>query len=153
MIAAFLLDASRMQYGIDRLALDLLKFQKVPDGRSDRQGQDQIIDGPGRAAEDRLLRRRRTRTSRCGWPTCWSEQLDEIPALRKLTDELETPLIDVLAEMEFNGIAVDPAILKEQSGVLGERIEELREQDPARRPASSSTSIRPSSWPTCCSTS
>ena len=29
MVAAFLLDASRMQYGIDRLALDLLNFRKV----------------------------------------------------------------------------------------------------------------------------
>jgi DNA polymerase I len=30
MIAAFLLDPSRMQYGIDRLALDMLNFRKVP---------------------------------------------------------------------------------------------------------------------------
>ena len=45
-----------------------------------------------------------------------------------LNSDLESPLIDVLAEMEFNGIAVDPAVLKEQSGVLGERINELRRQ-------------------------
>jgi DNA polymerase-1 len=45
--------------------------------------------------------------------------------LRELADDLETPLIDVLAEMEFNGIAVDPAVLKEQSAVLGERISTL----------------------------
>ena len=50
------------------------------------------------------------------------------PALRKLNDEVETPLIDVLVEMESNGIAIDPNVLKEQSDVLGERIEELREQ-------------------------
>ena len=30
--------------------------------------------------------------------------------------------------MEHNGIAIDPAMLKEQSEVLGERVEELREQ-------------------------
>src|SRR6185437_5787508 len=30
MIAAFLIDASRMRYGIDQLALDLLNFQKIP---------------------------------------------------------------------------------------------------------------------------
>jgi len=30
MVAAFVLDAGRMQYGIDRLALDLLNFKKVP---------------------------------------------------------------------------------------------------------------------------
>jgi len=38
------------------------------------------------------------------------------------------PLIDVLVEMERNGIAVDPAVLKEQSAVLSERIDKLREQ-------------------------
>ena len=41
---------------------------------------------------------------------------------------METPLIDVLVEMESNGIAIDPAMLKEQSQVLGERIEELRKK-------------------------
>jgi DNA polymerase-1 len=56
------------------------------------------------------------------------KQLDDVPALRKLNDELETPLIDVLAEMEFNGVAVDPKILKEQSDVLAERVEALRKQ-------------------------
>ena len=55
-------------------------------------------------------------------------QLNEIPALRKLNDELETPLIDVLVEMETNGVAIDPSILKEQSAVLGERVEKLRTQ-------------------------
>jgi DNA polymerase-1 len=54
------------------------------------------------------------------------EKLKETPVLRKLLDELETPLIDVLVEMERNGIAVDPSVLKEQSAVLGERIIELR---------------------------
>src|SRR5258705_7823084 len=50
---------------------------------------------------------------------------DAVPALRKLNDEVETPLIDVLAEMEFNGVAIDPQILKEQSEVLGARAEAL----------------------------
>src|SRR5205823_8558240 len=58
----------------------------------------------------------------------FDNQLVEIPALRKLSDELETPLIDVLVEMEFNGVAIDPDILKQQSAVLGERVEKLRAQ-------------------------
>ena len=53
-------------------------------------------------------------------------ELTKVPKLRELADDLETPLIEVLEEMEFNGIAVDPAVLKEQSAVLGERIVELR---------------------------
>ena len=39
---------------------------------------------------------------------------------------METPLIDVLAEMEFNGVAVDSSVLREQSAVMGARIDELR---------------------------
>src|SRR5690606_26060012 len=58
----------------------------------------------------------------------FTDQLKEFPRLRKLLDDLETPLIEVLVEMETNGIAVDPAVLKEQSEVLGERIELLRRQ-------------------------
>src|SRR3954451_12329520 len=57
-----------------------------------------------------------------------SQKLEEIPALRKLNDEVETPLIDVLAEMETNGIAIDPKVLKEQSDAMGQKIDALRLQ-------------------------
>jgi DNA polymerase I len=53
------------------------------------------------------------------------EKLAGFPAIQTLSDELETPLIEVLAEMEANGIAIDPSILREQSQVLGERAVEL----------------------------
>ena len=123
MVAAFLLDAGRMQYGIDRLALDLLNFKKIPTsdliGDNERSMAD--ID-PARvaiyAAEDADIAWRLAEL--------FSKRLDAVPDLRKLADDLETPLIGVLAEMEYNGIAVDPAVLKEQSAVLEERIEKLR---------------------------
>jgi len=125
MVAAFLLDASRMQYGIDRLALDLLKFRKVATSDLIGSGRSQISMSQVElsqiacyAAEDADIALRLAD---------WAKpQLAGVPALQKLSDDLETPLIDVLAEMEFNGIAIDPAILKEQSGVLGERVEQLR---------------------------
>jgi DNA polymerase-1 len=125
MVAAFVLDSSRMQYGIDRLALDLLNFKKVPTVDLIGKGKNQLTMDRvelGRiacyAAEDADITLRL-----CDY---LAERLDKLPVLRKLNDELETPLIDVLVEMERNGIAVDPAILKEQSRVLGGRIEELR---------------------------
>ena len=127
MIAAFLIDASRMQYGIDRLALDLLNFKKVPTSDLIGKGRSQLsMDWVELnriacyAAEDADIALRLA--------DVLGKRLDELPALRKLNDELETPLIDVLVEMERNGVAIDPAILKEQSGVLGERIIELREK-------------------------
>ncbi|HTW95456.1 MAG TPA: DNA polymerase I [Tepidisphaeraceae bacterium] len=125
MIAAFLLDSSRMQYGIDRLALELLHFKKVPTSDLIGKGSKQIsmvqvdLQRVGAyAAEDADIAWRLAELL--------EQRLAAIPELKKLADELETPLIDVLVEMEANGIAIDPAILKEQSAVLAERIDKLR---------------------------
>jgi DNA polymerase-1 len=125
MIAAFLLDAGRMQYGIDRLALDLLNFKKIPTadliGSGSRQismAQVDVNKIAIYAAEDADIAWRLAER--------FDRQLDAEPELRKLADDLETPLVDVLAEMEFNGISVDAPTLKQQSLYLGEKIEELR---------------------------
>jgi DNA polymerase-1 len=127
MVAAFLLDPSQMQYGIDKLALNLLRFRKVPTI-------DLIGKGKTQITMDRVELQR---------IACYAGEdadvalrlsdyldplLNKFPAIRTLNDDLETPLIDVLAEMEFNGIAVDPKVLKEQSEVLGARADELRER-------------------------
>jgi DNA polymerase-1 len=45
--------------------------------------------------------------------------------LRKLFDEVEVPLIDVLAEMESTGIRVDTDVLAKMSQEFGEKIEQL----------------------------
>jgi DNA polymerase-1 len=125
MVATFLVDASRMQYGIDALALQYLNFKKVATvellgkkGKSqlsmDRVALEKITRY---AAEDADIALRLADHMKV--------RLDAVPALRKLNDDVETPLIDVLAEMEFNGVAIDPQILKEQSEVLGARAEAL----------------------------
>jgi DNA polymerase-1 len=123
MVAAFLLDAGRMQFGIDRLALDLLNFKKIPTSDLIGNNERSMIDiDPARvaiyAAEDADIAWRLAEM--------FSKRLDAVPDLRKLADELETPLVGVLGDMEYNGIAVDPTVLKEQSHVLEERIEKLR---------------------------
>jgi len=127
MIAAFLLDSGRMLYGIDRLAFDLLNFRKIATDELIGKGKSQIgMDRVGLeqvaryAAEDADIAFRLAELLR--------PKFAEIPAIQKLNDTLEVPLIDVLAEMEFNGIAINPAILKEQSKVLSERAAELRKQ-------------------------
>jgi DNA polymerase-1 len=127
MIAAFVLDSSRMQYGIDRLALDLLNIRKVATseliGKGAKQISMQKVDlqrVAAYASEDADVALRLA--------DLLESRLAKIPTLKKLCDEVETPLIDVLVEMEANGIAIDPAILKEQSKVLGVRIEELRKK-------------------------
>jgi DNA polymerase-1 len=127
MVAAFLLDAARSSYGIDSLALQLLAFRKIPTeqligkGKRQRSMAQVELDLIGRyAAEDADIAFRLHRL--------FSEKLKELPEIRRLHDEVEVPLIEVLVQMEFTGIRVDPAILKQQSTVLGERVVDLRQR-------------------------
>ncbi len=106
---------------------DLLQFRKIATIEVIGKGRSQI--GMDRIALDKVARYAAEDAD-----ICWRlgeylrPRLAENPTLAKLNDELETPLIDVLAEMEFNGVAIDPAILKEQSEALGQRCEELRRE-------------------------
>src|SRR5258706_4880310 len=124
MIAAFFLDASRMQFGIDQLARDLLNFKKIATaellGKGEQVGMHRVpLEQVARyAAEDADVAWRLGEMLR--------GKLSETKTLQKLNDTLETPLIDVVAEMEFNGVAIDAQILKQQSEVLGARAEKLR---------------------------
>jgi DNA polymerase-1 len=127
MIAAFLIDSSRMQYGIDRLALDLLNIKKVATVELIGKGKTQrTMD----CVELNAISRYASEDADVAWRLYefLHNRLEQLPTIKKLGDELETPLIEVLATMETNGIAVDPAVLKEQSEVLGVRIDELRER-------------------------
>jgi DNA polymerase I len=127
MIAAFLLDASRNTFGIDALAEQFLRFKKIPTTDLIGKGRNQISMANCQldkvaiyASEDADIALRLA--DRFG------EQLKSYPALEKLNADVEVPLIDVLVDMESNGIAIDPAILKEQSDVLSERVDALRKK-------------------------
>ena len=56
--------------------------------------------------------------------------------LAGLARSVEMPLVEILAEMEHNGIRVDPEILGEQQRELNARIDELKEQIQQRAGAS-----------------
>ena len=63
------------------------------------------------------------RLHRCLWP-----RLEREPGLKRLYEELEIPLIPVLARMERTGVRVDAANLRQQSNELAKRIWELEQQ-------------------------
>lgn len=127
MIAAFVLNAGRMQYGIDALAVSLLHFRKIPTEQLIGKGRKQISMNQ---VEMGLVTRYAAEDADVALRLCdlLSSQLQQQPQLKALHDNLELPLVDVLVEMEHNGIAVDPRVLKEQSIVLGERADTLRQQ-------------------------
>jgi DNA polymerase-1 len=57
----------------------------------------------------------------------WSE-LQKIPALRKLYEEIEQPLVPVLLAMEETGVLIDRKMLKTQSGELAQKMIELEKK-------------------------
>jgi DNA polymerase-1 len=56
--------------------------------------------------------------------TLWS-QLNDVPALKKIYEEIEQPLVPVLLDMEETGVLVDRRMLAKQSGELGKKMAEL----------------------------
>ncbi|CAN5408903.1 DNA polymerase I [soil metagenome] len=125
MIAAFLIDAGRLRYNINDLSLELINFRKIDTAELIGKGKKQIrmdqvsLDRIATyASEDADIAFRLAEKLEA--------KLNDLPTIRKLNDQIETPLISVLVDMEANGIAVDPKVLKEQSIVLGGRIEALR---------------------------
>ncbi len=127
MIGAALM--SQPGHGLDALAMSLLQHQTIPlsdliddKGRDGRpKTVDQVpLDRIARyAAEDaditfRLCEYMRPRLAQMG--------------LDKLSDEIETPLIRVLADMETAGIRVDPDELERQRKRLQERAVSLRSE-------------------------
>lgn len=63
------------------------------------------------------------RLHHCLWP-----RLEQAPDLRQLYEELEIPLIEVLADMERTGVHVDATALRQQSNELAQRLRELEQQ-------------------------
>ena len=123
MIASFVLDPVRRSHGIDALALDLLHFRKIPTheligkGKNqktfDQLPTDQVRDY---AAEDADI----------AWRLRLAlEKLMTDAEIRSLFTDLEMPLLEVLAEMEFEGVAVDTDLLARISGQMADRLIEL----------------------------
>ncbi len=124
MIASYVLDASRSSHRLDVLALAFLKHTCIPlssligTGRRRKGFHEVPLERALEyAAEDAdvALRLRDVLAPR----------LDE-QGLRPLFDEVEMPLVEVLAELEFNGIRIDPQELDRQRERLSGRIAELR---------------------------
>jgi len=61
------------------------------------------------------------RLHQCLWP-----QLEAVPALAQLYEQIEQPLVPVLQRMERGGVLIDRAMLRRQSVELAVRMEELR---------------------------
>lgn len=126
MIASYVVDATRTSHGMDVLALALLNHTCIPITDLIGKGKNQrtfdcapLEQATEYSAEDADITYR--------LHDCFSPRLDEI-GLRDLFEKVEMPLVEVLAELEWNGIRVDPAELDRQRINLSGKIDALRKQ-------------------------
>ncbi|MCB9846551.1 MAG: DNA polymerase I [Phycisphaeraceae bacterium] len=125
MVASYLIDASRSSHSMDALALALLDHTTIPirdligSGKEQRRFDEVPLERAGPyAAEDADIS---LRLARLMMP-----QLRAM-GLARLWHDVEMPLVEVLAELEWNGILVDPEELSRQEASLQEQIRVLRE--------------------------
>ncbi len=126
MVASYLLEAGRRNHSLDELARAYLNHETIKisaligTGRQQRRMDEaptrQVADYAG---EDAWLPLRLR--------PILDKKLEETE-LAGLLHALELPLIDVLVELEYNGIKIDSARLAELSGRYGTRMDELEQE-------------------------
>jgi DNA polymerase-1 len=123
MVAAWMIDSSRTAYGIDLLARDYLNYKKIPTS-------DLIGKGKNQVTMDQVPVKRVSEYACEDADIAWRLSRALEPMLKKeelqsLFRGVEMPLVNVLAEMEFNGVALDREFLAQMSREIGAQIDEL----------------------------
>lgn len=128
MIAAYLLNPNRRTHTLEAVALDLLGYrlgaaqaEQVPEPPKDLFSQGdaaQAVDGQKAAEEASVIRQ---------LVPLLKERLEEQGSSR-LFEEVEMPLVPVLAEIERNGFGLDVAVLESLSKELERELDRMMEQ-------------------------
>ncbi len=120
-LAGYLLEPAESSYPLESLLARFASLE-LPEGNAAPDGQ---LDLTGESVDDALvLARRALGVSRLVGPLQTS--LDE-HGLTKLNEEIELPLVSVLARMEHVGVGVDVAVLTELRDELESETERLRD--------------------------
>ncbi|MFQ5584249.1 MAG: 5'-3' exonuclease H3TH domain-containing protein, partial [Calditrichia bacterium] len=127
MIADYLINPGTRQHNLTHLARQYLNYQMIPieeligkKGKSQKSMNEVAVEEISNyAAEDADITFRLVEIL--------SEKLDETQT-RHLFDTVEMPLVEVLLEMEKNGVSLDEAFLKKMSGELDEELRKLEQE-------------------------
>ncbi|MFC5580562.1 DNA polymerase I [Rhodanobacter terrae] len=127
MLESYVWNATATRHDMDSLAKKYLGYETIKYEQVAGKGAKQIsfsqvdLDTACRyAAEDADVT---LRLHRALWP-----KLESVPALCKVYEEIEIPLVPVLAGMEQRGVLIDGDELRRQSQQLGKRMLELQQQ-------------------------
>lgn len=124
MIASYLLEPGTRQHSLDRLVFIEFKHKKIAITELIGEGKNQIT-------MDKVDVKKLAEYSCEDADFTWRlykilEKRLEKNNLKKLFDDIEMPLIEVLIEMEFNGVKIDVEHLKKLSKKITKKIEDLK---------------------------
>jgi len=127
MLESHLLNATATKHDLDSLAAKYLNYQAISfadvAGKGAKQlnfSQVAITDAAKYAAEDAYLALHLHHH-------LWAK-LSEHPAQAQLLQELEMPLVPVIAAIEQQGVLINRTLLEQQSSELGAKLEELQNE-------------------------
>ncbi len=123
MVASYLLDAGERNHNLDDMASRYLNHTNIKISELIGKGKNQKRMDEVPIARNRPLCRRRRRRAAAAQTAARSAAQEM--ELESLNDTVEVPLVEVLADMEFEGIRVDAARLAEMSVRYGARLKEL----------------------------
>jgi len=127
MVASYCLDPQRSSHSMDNMAADFLNYECIPISSLIGKGKNQLtfdmVDTAPAceyAAEDADITFQLY--------TYLKDRLKNEPLLQKLFEDVEMPLVSVLATMEYNGVSLDTALLRKMSGEITKELETLTDK-------------------------
>lgn len=134
MVADYLLHAGERSHNLEELARRYLNHQVIPItdliGKKTRKQPQLRMD----EVDTRRVADYAAEDADMAWQLCQllEPKLDQVVTqtipLRKLYDELEVPLIEVLVELEYNGIRLDIPRLEQLSREMAQQLEEIEKE-------------------------
>lgn len=127
MVASYCLDPQRNSNSLDNMAADFLNYHCIPISSLIGKGKSQLtfdmvdtITASEYAAEDADVTFQLY--------LYLAKEFEKQHEIKKLFEDVEMPLVPVLAAMEYNGVSLDTGLLRKMSGQLTEAAEKLSEQ-------------------------
>jgi len=126
MVASYCLDPAR-SHSMDNMAADFLGHECIPISSLIGKGRNQLtFDMVDTAAACEYAAEDADVTWRLY--LYLKGRLEKEPLIKKLFEEVEMPLVPVLATMEYNGVALDTKVLRKMSGEISETLKTVTEQ-------------------------
>jgi len=126
MVASYCLDPAR-SHSISKMAADFLNYQCIPISALIGKGKNQLtFDMVDTEAACRYSAEDADITFQLY--NFLKDRLEAEPLLKKLFEEVEMPLVSVLAAMEYNGVSLDTRLLRKISGEVTETLKTVTQQ-------------------------